>query len=95
LIKSKFENISVVHMYNANIFSPFINYKYEGKIIMFESPLENAKLMNREMDYNINLIISKKLLECGLINQEEYDEIDTILQQRYAPSLSIFISENA
>ncbi len=56
---------------------------------------ETASLMQREMAYNLNLLISKKLLEKGLITQAEYDKIDTIFKQKYCPSLSVFVSENS
>ena len=46
------------------------------------------------MDFTLNLLISKKLLKEGLITQMEYDEIDTILKEKYNPFLLAFISEN-
>ena len=55
---------------------------------------ENSDLIQREMDYNLNIHISKELLEKGLITQTEYEEIDKILKQKYNPSLSVFIFEN-
>ncbi len=55
---------------------------------------ENSDLIQREMDYNLNILISKELLEKGLITQTEYEEIDKILKQKYNPSLSVFIFEN-
>ncbi len=55
---------------------------------------ETSDLMQRETDYNLNLLISKKLLEKGLITQKEYAVIDTILKKKYCPNLSMFISEN-
>ena len=55
---------------------------------------DTSDLMQRETDYNLNLLISKKLLENGLITQKEYAVIDTILKKKYRPNLSVFISEN-
>lgn len=55
---------------------------------------ENSDLIQREMDYNLNILISTELLEKGLITQTEYEEIDKILKQKYNPSLSVFIFEN-
>lgn len=51
-------------------------------------------LMQREMSYQLSMLISKALLKKGLLTPAEYAEIDTILRQKFRPSLSIFISEN-
>ncbi len=55
---------------------------------------EASGLSHRESYYILNLIISDMLLDEGLITQEEYSEIDSILKQKYHPALSVFISEN-
>ncbi|MBR3918497.1 MAG: hypothetical protein IKJ59_07150 [Clostridia bacterium] len=60
----------------------------------FELAAEDTDFIQREMDFTLNLLISKKLLKEGLITQIEYDEIDTILKEKYNPFLLAFISEN-
>jgi hypothetical protein len=60
----------------------------------FELAAEDTDFIQREMDFTLNLLISKKLLKEGLITQMEYDEIDTILKEKYNPFLLAFISEN-
>ena len=62
--------------------------------ISFELAAEDTDFIQREMDFTLNLLISKKLLKEGLITQMEYDEIDTILKEKYNPFLLAFISEN-
>lgn len=61
---------------------------------LFELAAEDTDFIQREMDFTLNLLISKKLLKEGLITQMEYDEIDTILKEKYNPFLLAFISEN-
>lgn len=60
----------------------------------FELAAEGTDFIQREMDFTLNLLISKKLLKEGLITQMEYDEIDIILKEKYSPILLAFISEN-
>ncbi len=51
-------------------------------------------LMQREMSYQVQMLLTKKLLRMGLVTQSEYAEIDTILRRKLRPSLSMFISKN-
>ena len=60
----------------------------------FELAAEDTDFIQREMDFILIFLISKKLLKEGLITQMEYDEIDTILKEKYNPFLLAFISEN-
>ena len=60
----------------------------------FELAAEDTDFIQREVDFTMNLLISKKLLKEGLITQMEYDEIDTILKEKYNPFFLAFISEN-
>ena len=39
--------------------------------------------------------MAKSMLEKGLITEEEYAEIDTILLEKYRPYLGTLLSENA
>ncbi len=47
-----------------------------------------------EMQYLTALSIAKNLLKKGLLTPEEYAEIDTILTERFKPSLGKLLSEN-
>ncbi|OPZ22280.1 MAG: hypothetical protein BWZ04_00227 [Firmicutes bacterium ADurb.BinA205] len=55
---------------------------------------KNSTLMQRETDYSLCRKISERLLNMGLLTEEECIRIDTILRQKFRPSLSMFISEN-
>ena len=55
---------------------------------------KNSTLMQRETDYSLCRKISERLLKMGLLTKEECIRIDTILRQKFQPSLSMFISEN-
>ena len=48
-----------------------------------------------EKRYQVALVIAKSLLEKGLLTQEEYSLIDTILLDKFRPSLGTLLSENA
>ena len=52
------------------------------------------KEYRNDMLYHAAISIGKSLLEKGLITQEEYAEIDTILLQKYSPYLGGLLSEN-
>ena len=59
-----------------------------------ETTEKGNHLMKREMSYQAQMILTKKLLRMGLVTQSEYAEIDTILRRKLRPSLSMFISKN-
>jgi hypothetical protein len=48
-----------------------------------------------ERRYQASLSVAKALLSSGQIAREEYDEIDTILLEKYQPSLGSLFSDNA
>lgn len=48
-----------------------------------------------EKRYQVAIAMAKSLLEKGLLTQEEYAVIDTILLNKYRPSLGTLLSENA
>lgn len=48
-----------------------------------------------EKRYQVALSMAKTLLEKGLLTQEEYAVIDTILLEKFKPSLGTLLSENA
>lgn len=55
---------------------------------------ETSDFIQREIDFNLSILVSKKLLKEGLVTEMEYNEIDTILERKYSPFLSAFISKN-
>ena len=50
--------------------------------------------LRNDMLYHMALSMTKTMLEKGLLSQEEYAEIDTILLQKYQPYLGRLFSEN-
>ena len=48
-----------------------------------------------DMLYHAALSIGKTMLEKGLISEEEYAEMDTVLLQKYQPYMGILLSDNA
>lgn len=53
----------------------------------------NKTGFDAEMQYMLALGIAKGLLEKGLLTEEEYTVIDTILTDIFKPSLSKLLSE--
>lgn len=51
--------------------------------------------LHNDMLYHAAISMAKSMLEKGLIIEEEYAEIDTILLERYRPYLGTLLSENA
>ena len=50
--------------------------------------------LRNDMLYHAAISIAKSMLEKGLITEEEYAEIDTILLEKYRPYLGTLLSEN-
>lgn len=48
-----------------------------------------------EKQYQASLLLAKNLREKGLLTEEEYTVIDTILLEKYKPSLGTLFSEIA
>lgn len=46
----------------------------------------------REMQYQIAIQAAKSLLKNGAISEEEYRQIDTILLEKYRPTLATLLS---
>ena len=65
-----------------------------GVIAMENQNMNDTDLIKREMSYQVQMLLTKKLLRMGLLTDSEYAEIDTILRQKFRPSLSVFISES-
>ena len=53
-----------------------------------ETTEKGNHLMKREISYQVQMLLTKKLLRMGLVTQSEYAEIDTILRRKLRPSLS-------
>lgn len=51
-------------------------------------------IFTAEMQYLTALSIARNLLEKGLLTEKEYAVIDTILTERFKPSLGKLLSEN-
>ena len=51
--------------------------------------------LHNDMLYHAAISMAKYMLEKGLITEEEYAEIDTILLEKYRPYLGTLLSENA
>lgn len=51
--------------------------------------------LHNDMLYHAAISMVKSMLEKGLITEEEYSEIDTILLEKYRPYLGTLLSENA
>lgn len=51
----------------------------------------NEQEFDREKRYQVAIQIAKTLLKNGSISQEEYRQIDTILLEKYRPTLSTLL----
>ena len=52
----------------------------------------DEKQFRAEKMYRISLSVAKSMLEKGIISKEEYSEIDTILLEKYRPTLGILLA---
>lgn len=52
----------------------------------------DEKQFRAEKMYRISLSVAKSMLEKGVISKEEYSEIDTILLEKYRPSLGTLLA---
>lgn len=50
--------------------------------------------LRNDILYHMALSMAKNMLERGLLSQEEYAEMDTILLKKYRPYLGSLFSEN-
>lgn len=44
-----------------------------------------SEQFEREKEYQVRISLLKEMLELGLITDKEYDKIDTIFIEKYAP----------
>ena len=63
-------------------------------LIDLEVMIVSESTFTAEMQYLTALSIAKNLLKKGLLTPEEYAVIDTILTERFKPSLGKLLSEN-
>ena len=54
----------------------------------------SEEMFTAEMRYQTAVSLAKKLLEQGLLTEEEYAVIDTILLKEICPSLGTLLSQN-
>ena len=54
----------------------------------------SKEMFTAEMRYQAAVSLAKKLLEKGLLTEEEYAVIDTNLRAEFSPSLGTLLSEN-
>lgn len=63
--------------------------------ILMPGSEEVSAMLESEVLYLASLSAAKSMLKKGLISRKEFTEIDTILRRKFAPTLSLFLSENA
>lgn len=54
----------------------------------------SKEMFTTEMRYQAAVSLAKKMLEKGLLTEEEYAVIDTILLKEIRPSLGTLLSQN-
>lgn len=54
----------------------------------------NEEQFEAEKDYQASMLCFKQMLENGKITQEEYEQIDTILLEKYRPLLGTLFCDN-
>lgn len=54
----------------------------------------NEEQFEAEKDYQASMLCFKQMLESGKITQEEYEQIDTILLEKYRPLLGTLFCDN-
>ena len=64
-------------------------------LIDLEVMIVSESTFTVEMQYLTALSIANNLLKKGLLTPEEYTVIDTILTERFKPSLGKLLSENS
>lgn len=52
----------------------------------------NEEEFRAERLYRMSLSVAKAMLEKGIISEEEYSEIDTILLEKYRPTLGTLLA---
>lgn len=52
----------------------------------------SEKEFRAELCYRMSLSVAKTMLEKGIISEDEYSEIDTILLEKYRPTLGTLLA---
>lgn len=52
----------------------------------------SEKEFRAELRYRLSLSVAKTMLEKGIISEDEYSEIDTILLEKYRPTLGTLLA---
>ena len=52
----------------------------------------SEKEFRAELRYRMSLSVAKTMLEKGIISEDEYSEIDTILLEKYRPTLGTLLA---
>ena len=52
----------------------------------------SEKEFRAELRYRVSLSVAKSMLKEGVISQEEYQQIDTILLEKYRPTLGTLLA---
>jgi len=52
----------------------------------------DEKQFRAEKMYRISLFVARSMIEKGIISKEEYSEIDTILLEKYRPTLGTLLA---
>lgn len=68
------------------------DFKEILKTILKVVTLMNKKKFKAEKLYSISLSLAKSMLEKGIISNKEYMEIDTILLDKYHPTLGTLLT---
>jgi hypothetical protein len=81
--RSRHTEISIVSTVHTNAISLL-----DSKAVVAMSEQE----FKREMQYQVAIQVAKSLLKSGAISKEEYRQIDTILLEKYRPTLATLLS---
>ena len=52
----------------------------------------SEKEFRAELHYRMSLSVAKTMLEKGIISEDEYSEIDTIVLEKYRPTLGTLLA---
>lgn len=63
-----------------------------SKIVLEVTAMTSEQIQN-EIMYQGTMLVAKRLLNQGIISDEEYEQIDTMFRQKYAISLSTLFTD--
>lgn len=76
----------VIHTGNIALMNAMPEAVSKAVMVMDEKQFRAEKM------YRISLSVAKSMLEKGVISKEEYSEIDTILLEKYRPTLGTLLA---